>query len=248
MSDGSTIESDDAAPLAGAGAVLRLEALERVFHQGERQIRVLDGASASIEPGEAVALVGPSGAGKSTLLHVAGLLETPDAGTVHVNGRNCSGMSDAERTRVRRAEMGFIYQFHQLLPEFSALENVVMPLMIQGQRRGDAMTRGRELLSMLGLAERFDHRPAQLSGGEQQRTAIARALAGRPKLLLADEPTGNLDPKTSEHVFHELMQLIAHTGVAALIATHNMDLARRMHRLLRLVGGKRVEVSRASLG
>ena len=235
------------APMAAVHPVLRLVALQRAFRQGEREIRVLDGAETHIEGGQAVALVGPSGAGKSTLLHVAGLLETPDSGSVIVNGRNCSGMNDAERTRVRRAEMGFIYQFHQLLPEFSALENVVMPLMIQGQRRGEADQRGRELLSMLGLAERFDHRPAQLSGGEQQRTAIARALAGRPKLLLADEPTGNLDPKTSEYVFQELMQLIAHTGVAALIATHNIELAKRMHRVLRLEGGKLVELDPAAL-
>ena len=239
--------NDGAAPTTPARSVLRLEQLVRIFHQGERQIRVLDGAEVAIDAGQAVALVGPSGAGKSTLLHVAGLLETPDSGAVHVNGRNCSGMSDGERTRVRRAEMGFIYQFHQLLPEFSALENVVIPQLIQGHARPQAIERATALLAMLGLAERLNHRPAQLSGGEQQRAAIARALSGRPRLLLADEPTGNLDPKTSELVFHELMDLIAHTGVAALIATHNLELARRMHRALRLEGGKLVELDPATL-
>ena len=219
------------------GAVLRLEGLERAFRQGGREIVVLRGASAVLHPGQAVALVGPSGAGKSTLLHIAGLLETPDAGHVWVNGRDCARMSDDERTAVRRAEMGFVYQFHQLLPEFSALENVVMPQMIRGTARAAAEERAKGLLSMLGLGERLDHRPAQLSGGEQQRTAIARALANRPRLLLADEPTGNLDPHTSALVFRELIELIRHTGVAALIATHNLDLARRMHRVLRLEDG-----------
>ena len=166
----------------------------RTFRQGDREIPVLRGASAELYPGQAVALVGPSGAGKSTLLHIAGLLETPDGGRVIVNGADCSRLGDTERTRVRRVEMGFVYQFHQLLPEFSALENVLMPQMIRGVGRRAGEARARRLLSMLGLAERLDHRPAQLSGGEQQRTAIARALANAPKLLLADEPTGNLDP------------------------------------------------------
>ena len=223
---------------------LRLVALERVFHQGQREIRVLDGASMDLYPGQAAALVGPSGSGKSTLLHIAGLLETPDSGAVIVNGADCAQMSDGERTRVRRAELGFVYQFHQLLPEFSALENVAIPQMIRGVKRGQAQSRARELLTMLGLAERVDHRPAELSGGEQQRTAIARGLANRPRLLLADEPTGNLDPATSERVFQDLMGLIEHTGVAALIATHNMALAQRMHRVLRLEGGQIVELQR----
>ena len=191
--------------------------------------------SAELYPGQAVALVGPSGAGKSTLLHVAGLLETPDGGRVYVNGQDCSQLSDGERTRVRRVEMGFIYQFHQLLPEFSALENVVIPQMIA--RRAASGRRASEPASCsacLGSAERLDHRPAQLSGGEQQRTAIARALANAPRILLADEPTGNLDPSTSALVFRELIELIQHTGVAALIATHNLQLAKRMHRVLRL--------------
>ena len=227
--------------------ILRLEGLSRVFRQAEREIRVLDGAAAELYAGQAVALVGPSGAGKSTLLHVTGLLETPDAGHVFINGQDCARMTDEARTRVRRAEMGFVYQFHQLLPEFSALENVAIPQMIQGKTRTEAHARATELLTSLGLGERLDHRPARLSGGEQQRVAIARALANRPRLLLADEPTGNLDPKTSEHVFSELLGLIERTGVAALIATHNMDLARRMHRILRLEGGRLVEVAASAV-
>ncbi len=234
----------DATPTS---AVLELIELRRTFRQGAREIHVLDGAAATLRAGQAVALVGPSGAGKSTLLHVAGLLETPDSGQVVVNGQNCAGMDDAGRTRVRRAEMGFVYQFHQLLPEFSAIENVVLPQLIQGRPRADADLRARELLTSLGLGERLEHRPAELSGGEQQRTAIARALANSPKLLLADEPTGNLDPKTSEHVFSELIAMIERTGVAALIATHNMDLAKRMHRVLRLEAGRLVELSPSSV-
>jgi len=222
--------------------VLQLQALSRTFRQGDREIPVLRGASADLYPGQAVALVGPSGAGKSTLLHIAGLLETPDSGRVIVNGRDCSRASDGERTRVRRAEMGFVYQFHQLLPEFSALENVALPQMIRGLGRREAERRAGELLAALGLALRADHRPAQLSGGEQQRTAIARALANEPNILLADEPTGNLDPQTAAHVFQELLSLITHTGVAALIATHNFELARSMHRVLRLENGTLQEI------
>jgi lipoprotein-releasing system ATP-binding protein len=214
-----------------------LRDLQRVFRQGDREISVLKGASADLYPGQAVALVGPSGAGKSTLLHIAGLLETADGGKVYINGHDCSQLSDNERTRVRRVEMGFIYQFHQLLPEFTALENVVIPQLIRGVGRVSAEERATELLGMMGLGQRLDHRPAQLSGGEQQRTAIARALANRPRIVLADEPTGNLDPSTAAMVFRELLELIEHTGVAALIATHNMDLAKRMHRILRLEGG-----------
>jgi lipoprotein-releasing system ATP-binding protein len=220
-----------------ARPVLQLRNLRRIFKQGDREIHVLRGANADLLSGQAVALVGPSGAGKSTLLHIAGLLETADAGKVYVNGRDCSQLTDAERTRVRRVEMGFVYQFHQLLPEFSALENVVMPQLIRGVRRDAAEVRATELLSLLGLGQRLDHRPAQLSGGEQQRTAIARALANAPKILLADEPTGNLDPGTSALVFRELLDLIQHTGVAALIATHNLELARSMHRVWRLENG-----------
>jgi len=227
-----------------AQPVLVLENLKRSFKQGERTLNVLAGASARLMPGEAVALVGPSGAGKSTLLHVAGLLETPDSGRVVVNGQDCAGMNDAARTRVRRRDMGFVYQFHQLLPEFSAQENVVIPQLILGRSRTVATTHAAKLLSALGLAERLNHRPAELSGGEQQRTAICRALANNPRLILADEPTGNLDPKTSELVFSELMALIKSTGVAALIATHNMDLAQRMDRILRLDGGQLVELAK----
>jgi lipoprotein-releasing system ATP-binding protein len=223
-------------------SVLRLDGLVRTFRQGERTIEVLVGASADIHPGQAVALVGPSGAGKSTLLHIAGLLETPDSGSVIVNGRDCSGMNDQNRTRVRRVEMGFVYQFHQLLPEFTALENVMIPQMILGRGRKRAAVRASELLTSLGLAERMTHRPAELSGGEQQRTAIARALANNPRLILADEPTGNLDPHTADHVFDELIHLIRSTGVAALIATHNLALARRMDRVLRVEDGLLIEV------
>jgi lipoprotein-releasing system ATP-binding protein len=232
---------------AATQTVLSLDRLVRAFRQGPRRIEVLAGASADIYPGQAVALVGPSGAGQSTLLHIAGLLETPDGGRVIVNGRDCSGMGDHDRTRVRRGEMGFVYQFHQLLPEFSALENVVMPQMIAGRSRKEAGVRARELLTSLGLAQRVDHRPAELSGGEQQRTAIARALANGPRLILADEPTGNLDPHTAEHVFDALIDLIHNTGVAALIATHNMELAGRMDRILRVENGLLIEITRAGL-
>jgi lipoprotein-releasing system ATP-binding protein len=217
--------------------VLQMRDVRRVFKQGDREIQVLKGINADLYPGQAVALVGPSGAGKSTLLHITGLLETADSGKVYINGHDCSKLTDTERTRVRRVEMGFVYQFHQLLPEFTALENVVMPQLIRGIGWDQAATRATALLKMLGLGERLDHRPAQMSGGEQQRTAICRALANAPKLLLADEPTGNLDPSTSALVFRELISLIEHTGVSAIIATHNMDLARNMHRILRLEDG-----------
>ena len=227
--------------------VLLLENLTRTYRQGTREIPVLAGASTALYPGQAVALVGPSGAGKSTLLHIAGLLETPDTGRVMVNGRDCSRMSDDDRTRVRREEMGFVYQFHQLLPEFSALENVAIPQLILGRRKREAQARARELLVAMGLGERVNHRPAELSGGEQQRTAIARALANAPRLLLADEPTGNLDPSTSGHVFGELISLIEQTRVAALIATHNLELARSMHRVVRMEGGRLVELDPASV-
>jgi lipoprotein-releasing system ATP-binding protein len=221
--------------------VLRLERLERAYTQGNRRIDVLKGASASFYPGEAVALLGPSGAGKSTLLHIAGLLERPDSGQVLIDGVDCVALSDSEQTRMRRMEVGFVYQFHHLLPEFTALENVVLPQMILGLSRSEAETRAKELLKSLGLEERWDHRPAQLSGGEQQRVAIARAVANGPKVLLADEPTGNLDPPTAERVFEQLIALIQRSGVAAVIATHNLDLAARMDRTLRLMDGLLVE-------
>ena len=225
-------------------AILKLVDLRRTFRQGEREIHVLAGAAAELYPGEAVALVGPSGAGKSTLLQTAGLLETPDSGGVIINGCDCAQMNDEERTRVRRAEMGFVYQFHQLLPEFSAAENVMLPQLIRGISERAAQRRAEGLLAGLGLKDRMHHRPPELSGGEQQRTAIARALANKPQLILADEPTGNLDPETSERVFSDLMALIEQTGVAALIATHNLDLAHRMHRVLELRQGQLHEVTR----
>jgi len=229
------VQRSDQAP------TLRLEQLERAYAQGERLIEVLKGATASFYPGEAVALLGPSGAGKSTLLHIAGLLEQPDGGAVIIDGVNCGSLGDAERTRMRRAEIGFVYQFHHLLPEFSALENAVLPQLILGLSRNEAESRAMQLLDALGLGERADHRPSQLSGGEQQRVAIARAVANGPKFLLADEPTGNLDPHTADRVFEQLLSLVRQSGVAALIATHNLDLAARMDRTLRLVDGILVE-------
>jgi len=198
-------------------------------------------ASASFYPGETVALLGPSGAGKSTLLHIAGLLERPDSGAVMIDGVDCGKLNDGERTRVRRLEVGFVYQFHHLLPEFSALENIMLPQLIMDRARPDAETRAKRLLEILGLQDRWDHRPAELSGGEQQRVAIARAVANQPKVLLADEPTGNLDPHTAERVFDELMRLVNEEGVAAVVATHNLELAARMDRTLRLADGHLVE-------
>lgn len=229
-------------------SILQLEGVTRSFRQGEREIVVLTGVDALLWPGQAVALVGPSGAGKSTLLHITGLLESPTSGRIFLNGRDCATLSEAERTRMRRKEIGFVYQFHQLLPEFSALENVVLPQLILGRGRKAAEARALSLLGGLGLAERAHHRPAELSGGEQQRTAICRGLANSPKLLLADEPTGNLDPHTSEYVFRELVDLIRRQGVAALIATHNMELARRMDRVLQVHEGRLVELAPASIG
>lgn len=234
---------DHISPSAGQRPILSLVDVWRTFKQGPREIAVLQGASADLWPGQAVALVGPSGAGKSTLLHIAGLLEQPTRGRVMLNGRDCAALSEYERTKLRRQSIGFVYQFHQLLPEFSALENVVIPQMILGKKRREAETHARELLTGLGLGPRVDHRPAELSGGEQQRTAICRGVANAPQLLLADEPTGNLDPHTSEFVFQELVELIRRQGVAALIATHNMELARRMDRVLRMHEGQLIDVT-----
>ncbi|MFT3731491.1 MAG: ABC transporter ATP-binding protein [Hyphomicrobium sp.] len=231
---------DMTTPLA---PVLQLEGVTRSFRQGEKEVVVLRGVDAVLWPGQAVALVGPSGAGKSTLLHITGLLESPSGGRVVVNGRDCATMTEAERTRLRRSEIGFVYQFHQLLPEFSALENVVIPQLILGKSRKAAEAHALDLLTSVGLAQRADHRPAELSGGEQQRTAICRGLANDPRLLLADEPTGNLDPHTSDHVFRQLVDVIRRQGVAALIATHNMDLAARMDRVLQVHEGQLVEIS-----
>ena len=193
-------------------------------------------------PGQSVALIAPSGTGKSTLLHIAGLLEHPDSGEVYVDGTPTSTLSDAERTRLRRTEVGFVYQFHHLLPEFTAAENVMLPQMIRGLSKKEARNRADELLSYLGLKERLDHRPSQLSGGEQQRVAIARAVANAPRILLADEPTGNLDPRTAGHVFQALTQLVKASGLAAVIATHNLELARRMDRRVTLEEGRVVEM------
>ncbi|MCO5131124.1 MAG: ABC transporter ATP-binding protein [Xanthobacteraceae bacterium] len=221
--------------------VVYLQDIRRQYHQGETTLTILEGAVLALWAGQSVALVAPSGSGKSTLLHIAGLLEHPDDGEVFVGGLATSGLSDAERTQIRRTDVGFVYQSHRLLPEFTALENVMMPQMIRGLKRSEAAARSRELLAYLGLEERVTHRPAELSGGEQQRVAIARAVANAPRVLFADEPTGNLDPHTADHVFQALMQLVRATGVAMLIATHNMDLAARMDRRVSLEGGRIVE-------
>jgi lipoprotein-releasing system ATP-binding protein len=218
-------------------APLRLERIGRRFRQGEAWLEVLRGADLELQPLQVTALMGPSGAGKSTLLQIAGLLEHPDGGEVFVEGRACSRLADAERTRVRRESLGFIYQFHHLLPEFSALENVMVPQMLAGVGKARARARAQELLQMLGLSARTTHRPGRLSGGEQQRVAIARALANQPTVLLADEPTGNLDEETADAVFSALIDAMHQTGAAALIATHNPDLARRADRTLRLHNG-----------
>jgi len=223
-------------------AALALEAVERRYGRAETTVEVLNGASLELSPGQSVALIAPSGAGKSTLLHLAGLLERPDAGEVRIGGAATSAMSDDRRTALRRTEIGFVYQFHHLLPEFSALENLVLPQMIAGLSRDKAAGRARELLAYLGLAQREGHRPAELSGGEQQRVAIARAVANGPRVLLADEPTGNLDPKTADHVFATLSVLVTASGLAALVATHNMDLAARMDRRVTLRDGRVVEM------
>jgi lipoprotein-releasing system ATP-binding protein len=221
---------------------LHLQAIERRYRQGEITLEVLNGAELVIWPGQSVALIGPSGAGKSTLLHIAGLLEHPDSGEVLLDGVATSTLSDAERTRKRRTDIGFVYQFHHLLSEFTAVENVMLPQMVRGLGRKEARERAAELLSYLGLKARLEHRPGELSGGEQQRVAIARAVANAPRLLLADEPTGNLDPRTSAHVFGALEQLVRASGFAAMIATHNMELAQRMDRRVTIEEGRIVEV------
>ncbi len=220
-------------------AMLTLDEIEKTYNKGRPgEVQVLRGANLTVAPGEVVALVAPSGAGKSTLLHIAGLLDTADAGRVLLAGRGVDGLSDRARTEVRRGEVGFIYQFHHLLPEFTALENIVIPQMANGVGKAAAEARARNLLARVGIAPRAEHRPAALSGGEQQRVAFCRALANGPKLLLADEPTGNLDPETSDHVFAVLMGVVRETGLSALIATHNLALAARMDRVVRLDGGR----------
>ena len=224
-------------------AILTLTGITKAYNAGQpNEITVLRGIDLTIAAGEVVALVAPSGAGKSTLLHIAGLLDTPDAGQVAIAGADMTGQSDRLRTRTRRGEVGFIYQFHHLLPEFSALENIVLPQLANGVSQYAAETRAHDLLTRVGIDGRADHRPAALSGGEQQRVAFCRALANGPRLLLADEPTGNLDPGTSDQVFATLMDLVRGTGLSALIATHNPDLAARMDRQIRLDAGQLVPV------
>ncbi|WP_245648995.1 ABC transporter ATP-binding protein [Magnetovibrio blakemorei] len=222
--------------------VLHLQAIERCFGTGETALHVLKGAELKINAGEIVALVGPSGSGKSTLLHIAGLLEKPDSGEINIAGVACSKLGDDRRTEMRRKHLGFVYQYHHLLAEFSALENIAIPQIIAGLDKAEAKERASQLLEMLGLANRATHRPAKLSGGEQQRVAIGRALANAPTLLLADEPTGNLDPETAGGVFNMLLNLTRKTGLTAVIATHNPDLARRMDRTVRVENGHLIEV------
>lgn len=233
----STMEQGD-----NDAPVVFLHQIHRRYRQGEDTLTILDNAQLALWAGQSVALVAPSGTGKSTLLHIAGLLEQPDEGEVYIGGAATSGLSDAERTRIRRTEIGFVYQSHRLLPEFSALENVMMPQMIRGLPRKETIQRSKEILAYLGLGDRVAHRPAELSGGEQQRVAIARAVANAPRVLFADEPTGNLDPHTADYVFKALMQLVRATQVAMLIATHNMDLAARMDRRVSLADGQVIEL------
>ncbi len=224
-------------------AVLELTGVTKSYNQGTAgQIDVLRGIDLSLKPGEMVALVAPSGAGKSTLLHIAGLLDVPDGGSVKVAGQEVSGKGDGMRTSLRRRDVGFVYQFHHLLPEFSALENIVLPQLANGISQAGAEARAEELLALVGLSARARHRPAALSGGEQQRVAFCRALANKPRVLLADEPTGNLDPGTSDQVFAALMDLVAGTGLSALVATHNHELAARMDRRVKLERGRLVEL------
>jgi lipoprotein-releasing system ATP-binding protein len=223
--------------------ILLLQEIERHYRQGDEMLHVLNGVELAVWAGQSVALVAPSGAGKSTLLHIAGLLEHPDRGDVYIDGRSTAILPDHERTRIRRAEVGFVYQSHHLLPEFTALENVMLPQMIRGLGRREARERASELLTYLGLGERLSHRPAELSGGEQQRVAIGRAVANAPRILLADEPTGNLDIHTADHVFATFNQLIRASGLATIIATHNMELAARMDRRVTLREGQLLEMA-----
>jgi len=222
--------------------IIFLHAIDRRYRQGLATLEILKGAELAVWPGQSVALVAPSGAGKSTLLHIAGLLEHQDSGEVYIDRVATSQLPDTARTQIRRTEIGFIYQAHHLLPEFSALENVILPQMIRGLTRKEAVKRAAELLSYLGLKDRLEHRPAELSGGEQQRVAIARAVSNAPRILLADEPTGNLDPRTSDQVFSALSQLVRASGLAAIIATHNRDIAARMDRRVTLMDGQVVEM------
>ena len=229
--------SDEKRPL------LFLHAISRRFRQGDNTLDILKSAELAVWPGQSVALIAPSGAGKSTLLHIAGLLEQPDAGEVFIDSVATSNLTDLERTRIRRSDIGFVYQFHHLLPEFSAVENVMLPQMIRGLKKSEARTRASELLSYLGLKDRLEHRPAELSGGEQQRVAIARAVANAPRILLADEPTGNLDQRTSQRVFATMSQLVRASGLAAIIATHNLDIASQMDRRVTILEGGMVKLN-----
>ncbi len=222
--------------------VLELKKVVKSFKQGTQKLEVLRGVDLDIQAGEVVALLGPSGSGKSTMLQIAGLLDQPTKGEIYLNGQKCSKLNDALRTSLRRDYLGFVYQYHNLLSDFDALENVMLPQLIQGKKRKVAEERAKWLLSRLGLEKRLKHRPATMSGGEQQRVAIARALANAPKLLLADEPTGNLDPKTSDIVFAELVNIVKETGLSALIATHNFDLAEKMDRKVTLLDGKIIDM------
>ena len=223
--------------------LLYLKGVGRHYGQGDTTLEILKAADLALWSGQSIALVAPSGAGKSTLLHVAGLLEHPDAGEVYVDTVATSRLSDAERTRLRRVEIGFVYQSHHLLPELSAAENVILPQMIRGLSRKEAGRRAVEILTYLGLGKRLAHRPAELSGGEQQRVALARAVANAPRILLADEPTGNLDPHTAEHVFNALTELVRASNLAVIVATHNMDIAARMDRRVTLREGRVVELA-----
>jgi len=227
--------------------VIELKGVERHYVQGPRRLTILNGADFSLKRAEMVALVAPSGAGKSTLLHTAGLLERPDAGDVILGGRSCGRLSDDERTAIRRNDIGFVYQFHHLLPEFTALENIMMPQLVHGLSRADAASRAEQLLDYMKIGKRAQHRPSELSGGEQQRVAIARAVANAPLVLLADEPTGNLDPVTASYVFDALEALVRQSGLAALIATHNHDLAARMDRRVTLLDGRIVPLESVGL-
>jgi lipoprotein-releasing system ATP-binding protein len=240
----STAASPPAASAAGGEPrpLLFLHAISRCFGQGDSKLDILKNAELAVWPGQSVALIAPSGAGKSTFLHIAGLLEQPSSGEVYIDSVATSDLADLERTRIRRSDIGFVYQFHHLLPEFSAVENVMLPQMIRGLTRSEARTRAAELLSYLGLKDRLTHRPAELSGGEQQRVAIARAVANAPRILLADEPTGNLDQRTSERVFGTLTQLVRASGLAAIIATHNLDIAGQMDRRVTIRDGAVVEL------
>ena len=223
--------------MSDPGFPLSVRDIKRTFVQGDRRLEVLKGITLDLRPGEIVALVGQSGSGKSTLLHIAGLLERPDEGDIVVDGKSAGAAGDRERTVMRRQFLGFVYQYHHLLPEFSAIENVMLPQMLNGRSRSEARRRAAELLALVQLKERADHRPGRLSGGEQQRVAIARAVANAPRVLLADEPTGNLDASTADAVFRQLLGLVRETGMAALVATHNPDLAARMDRTVTLKDG-----------